>query len=110
MNGSRWSAGLVCLVCLVCTVCLGVFASACSGARPDLVDVAATTSAAPCSGPTPGLHEVTIDGGCDGAVPMAFVEAVGGGHAWPRADGVPPFALDATLDGGALLAAFTLPP
>ena len=49
-------------------------------------------------------------GGCDGAVPMAFVEAVGGGHAWPRADRVPPFALDATLDGGALLAAFTLPP
>ena len=48
-------------------------------------------------------------GGCDGAVPMAFVEVVGGGHTWPRSDGVPPSALDATLDGWAFLSAFTLP-
>ena len=49
-------------------------------------------------------------GGCDGAVPMTFVEVVGGGHTWPGAEGVPPSALDATLDGWAFLSAFTLPP
>ena len=62
VNAPRWSAGVVCLA-------VGVLGSACSGERPDLVDAAPSTLVAgavvapACSGPTPGLHEVTIDGG-----------------------------------------------
>ncbi len=47
--------------------------------------------------------------GCDGGMPMAFVEVVGGGHTWPGAGGVAAGALDATVDGWAFMRAFALP-
>lgn len=44
---------------------------------------------------------------CRDGAELAFVEVVGGGHTWPGADGVPPSALDATVDGWAFMSRFS---